>query len=239
MKIIYTNKGEKIFVDDEDYNYLNEYNWYLDNDGYALTSIYDNKNKKQKYFRMHRLIMNPEHDMVIDHIDGIRHNNVKSNLRICTRSENCKNIKKYRGSSKYKGVSKIEENKFYSSIKYDNNAFYIGIFTDEIACANAYNYYAIKYHGEFANLNDCKHMDKKEWEKYKINQASKYRGVSLQKRTLKWQSSIMNKYNNKREHLGTFKTDLDACIAYNNRAVELYGKDYKNINRNSNGEIIL
>ncbi len=49
--------------------------------------------------------------------------------------------------------------------------------------------------------------------------SSKYKGVTYYKRTGKWMAEI--KHNNKRYHLGTFKTDWAAALAYNTKAKEL------------------
>ena len=81
--ILYKNKGI-IFIDDDDY-YLSKYNWYLDKDGYTITSIkIDDKWKNKK---MHRLIMNEPYEMLIDHIDNNRLNNQKDNLRIVNNTQ--------------------------------------------------------------------------------------------------------------------------------------------------------
>ena len=50
--------------------------------------------------------MNPPKNFVIDHIDHNPLNNQKSNLRICSRAQNCMNQlpQKIQKSSKYKGV---------------------------------------------------------------------------------------------------------------------------------------
>ena len=54
---------------------------------------------------MHRLIMNPQPQQGVDHIDGRRLNNQRSNLRCCTQKQNCRNIAKdIGGTSKFKGV---------------------------------------------------------------------------------------------------------------------------------------
>lgn len=44
---------------------------------------------------MHQEIVGTKKGMVTDHIDGNRLNNRKYNLRICTQSENQKNMKKF------------------------------------------------------------------------------------------------------------------------------------------------
>ena len=54
------------------------------------------------------------------------------------------------------------------------------------------------------------------------NTSSQYKGVSYFKQTNKWISYIT--YNNKRIHLGLFKNELKAAIAYNKKAIELFGE---------------
>lgn len=55
----------------------------------------------------------------------------------------------------------------------------------------------------------------------KTGRASKYRGVTKTKSN-KWVASIGYKYNDYR--LGTFKTEVDAALAYNKKAIELHGE---------------
>jgi group I intron endonuclease len=59
--------------------------------------------------------------------------------------------------------------------------------------------------------------------KVKKNSSSKYVGVSYIKASNNWHSYI--NYNGKRTNIGHFKTEIDAAIAYNNKAIELFGED--------------
>jgi hypothetical protein len=61
----------------------------------------------------------------------------------------------------------------------------------------------------------------------KKNTSSKYFGVSYEKKFKKWASSISK--NDKRHFLGRFENEIDAAIAYNIKAIELYG-DLANLN---------
>lgn len=54
------------------------------------------------------------------------------------------------------------------------------------------------------------------------NCSSKYKGIHWFKRDKKWQAQIM--INNKHIYLGLFKNEIDAAIAYNNKAKELFGE---------------
>ena len=51
---------------------------------------------------------------------------------------------------------------------------------------------------------------------------SKYKGVSFNRRDCIWQVQII--YNQKHLCIGTFKTELEGAIAYNKKALELFGE---------------
>lgn len=56
----------------------------------------------------------------------------------------------------------------------------------------------------------------------KSNTSSKYLGVSYRKYKNKWESRIIK--DGKYFHLGTYSTEEESAIAYNNKAIELYGE---------------
>lgn len=123
MRII-TNRTDNypelnIYVDDEDFEYLNQFRWCVFMTCrvyYARTSI-----NGKKYY-MHRMIMNtvdnPDH--VVDHIDGNGLNNTRMNLRVTTNRVNCRN--KSVGSRNTSGVVGVSfnEGKWKAQIV-DNN----------------------------------------------------------------------------------------------------------------------
>ena len=158
-KEIQLTQGKVAIVDDEDHKYLNQWKWCLRPTGngifYAIRGFRNHKKSKVKSISMHRQIMNPAKGYVIDHIDGNTLNNQKINLRICTQSQNCSNQKiSIKNTTGFKGVqfNKIH-NKYYSKITVNRKNIYLGSFIDPIDAAKAYNDAALKYHGEFANLN--------------------------------------------------------------------------------------
>lgn len=69
-------KGKSTKVDDDDYEKYNHLVWHLSDTGYAVR-------KSGKTVRLHRLIMDCPEGMVIDHLNGDKLDNRKSNLRIC------------------------------------------------------------------------------------------------------------------------------------------------------------
>ncbi len=104
MKEIILTRGYKAIVDDEDYDFLNQWNWHIsknhNNAYYAVRWV--KSGQKQYKIRMHNEIvinkMNleipPKH--IVDHIDRKGLHNWHDNLRVVTRSiQNLnKNIRK-------------------------------------------------------------------------------------------------------------------------------------------------
>lgn len=86
-----------VFVDDEDYNNLINYKWYIsrtsNNVHYACRSleIVGCGRKRYQTISMHCDIIHPQKGLVVDHIDGNGLNNQKSNLRAVTIRQNLLN----------------------------------------------------------------------------------------------------------------------------------------------------
>ena len=91
----------------------------------------------------------------IDHIDGQKDNNVFSNLRIATRTENLRNTRSRSSStSQYLGVCWDTRNrKWLAQIVVCKKTKLLGRFISETDAAKAYDAAAVKYFGEFANPN--------------------------------------------------------------------------------------
>jgi hypothetical protein len=193
--------------------------------------VYANPKKKYKGMglranSLHKILVLPEktgRKINVDHKDKNELNCQKENLRICTHIENSYNRKQQGGTSIYKGIhwnasAGLWKVKIQSDGKYKG----LGRFTDEIAAANCYNYYAMIYHGEFAQLNDCPYMEKEEWLKYKKAKItiSKYRGVTFGDN--RWIAQIY--HEGKNYHIGSFINEVDAALAYNSKAIELKGE---------------
>ncbi len=94
-------KYKYALVDNEDYDFINQWKWYPKKSNtkiYAIRNIkYRNKNIT---IRMHRLILgieiqNQKNNNDVDHINRNSLDNRKFNLRVVNRSENIKNQKLY------------------------------------------------------------------------------------------------------------------------------------------------
>lgn len=160
MKEIKLSQGKVAKVDDEDYEYLNQWKWCVMKSGnvyYAHRKFTVSKNKRETV-QMHRLLMNPDNNKtyIIDHRDRDGLNNQKYNLRKCTHAENIRNrVNLYTNkTSKYKGVSWEKGcKKFRAKITYNGVIQHLGVFKTDIEAAKAYDKAAVMYFGEFSKLN--------------------------------------------------------------------------------------
>lgn len=140
--------GLYTLVDDEDYEFLMQFKWQV-NGRYVSGGVF--KNGTQTRHLMHRVIMHPKLGVEVDHIDGNQLNNQRSNLRVCSRSENCCNRKAtIRNKTKLKGVS-VRRDRFIAQITLRGRHFFLGYFNTKKSASLAYQAKAIELHGEFSN----------------------------------------------------------------------------------------
>jgi len=154
---LYGRRGKDCFslVDDEDFERVNKYKWFISKSGYIRRNITVNRKASGQY--IHRFIMIPPVGKHIDHINHDRLDNRKDNLRLVTNAQNSKNRKiSGRNTSGYKGVyyhNRPLRKRWHAQIYADGKNMFLGYFVTKEEAAFAYNEAAIKYHGEFSNLN--------------------------------------------------------------------------------------
>lgn len=151
-------KGHEVLIDKDLVEKILPYSWYIQDRAklktrYVATSMVIDG--VRKFILLHRFLLNPDETKVIDHINHNTLDNRISNLRICTHSENNRNTtSRTNTSSKYLGVHLNKKSNMFSAKIRDNGIrTWLGSFKTEIEAAQAYNEAALKYHGEFANLN--------------------------------------------------------------------------------------
>lgn len=140
-------------VDDDDYEFLNQFKWRAIRHGnifYVLRYITVDGKRSSQY--MHNAIMKGKG---VDHRDHDGLNNQKSNLRLCSPSQNIMNARKSPNkTSIYKGVCfNKATRKWEVQIILDGNRIHLGYFISETDAALAYNEKATELFGEFAYLN--------------------------------------------------------------------------------------
>ena len=148
MKEIKLTKGKVALVDDEDFEYLNQWKWQCSK-GYATRHV--RKNNKHTYPRMHRILLNVPDGMLTDHINHNKLDNRKCNLRICSNSQNIANSRRRKdNNSGYKGVY-FDRKKWRASIRCNGVLIHLGMFDDKESAFRSYVNKARELFGEFAN----------------------------------------------------------------------------------------
>lgn len=153
-KSIPLTKGKFALVDDVDFDRINAWKWCFLSSGYAVRrDVITNK-----FILMHRQIVNPASNEVVDHIDGDKLNNTRANLRVCNQTRNMQNSNRYHNNtSGYKGVSWSKQfRKWSADIQHNRKHVFLGYFDNVIDAARAYNTAAMKYFGNFARINEIK-----------------------------------------------------------------------------------
>lgn len=121
--------------------------------GYVSVRNYkDGKYHHRGY--VHRIIMGPiDAGLVVDHIDGDPLNNQRSNLRVCTQSDNLGNQRRAKNNpTGFKGVVLVPEH-YVASICRNRKCRRLGMFKTAEEAARAYDRAARELFGEFAKTN--------------------------------------------------------------------------------------
>ena len=158
MKRIKLTQGRYAIVDDGDYEWLSQFQWYF-HQGYARRDVKNSKTGKTKTVFLHRVVNNTPDGMDTDHINQNKLDNRKENLRSCTMSQNLSNrTKQKNNTSGYKGVTWHKlGGKWQAQIRIKSKFKYLGYFSNIHDAVQAYNIAAQDKFGEFAFINKVSH----------------------------------------------------------------------------------
>lgn len=101
--------------------------------------------------QLHRFLMAPPPDMVVDHINGDTLDNRRSNLRVCTVAQNSRNKSGWSGR-RFKGVYE-RQGRWRAIVMKDGKQLQAGAFASPIEAAVAYDIAAREAYGEYARPN--------------------------------------------------------------------------------------
>ena len=151
----YDCNNKPFYFDLEDYDKIKDRCWIVANDGYIKATVHDKNDSNIKYtILMHRVIMNvSDNKIYVDHIHGkeTRNDNIKSNLRLATPSQNNMNKTLQRNNtSGTTGVYfKKNANKWIASITINKKEIIIGRFDNIEDAIAARKEAEEKYFGEY------------------------------------------------------------------------------------------
>lgn len=154
-KLIPLTRGYSAIVDDEDYEFLLQWKWFVLDTGqntiYAARKGLD-ENGQRRNVPMHRVVNKTPAGLVTDHRDGNGLNNQKRNLRSATRTQNGRNRSSlnHSGTSAYRGVHWHKSTgKWVASIRVDGRLYHLGLFVTEQDAATCYATRAAEEFGDF------------------------------------------------------------------------------------------
>lgn len=144
MKKIKLTRGKVTLVDNDDFEKLSKFKWYVNfhtSTSYAVRTRRKNE-KGSNMIGMHRLIMNCPKGLIVDHIDGNGLNNRKSNLRVVDARTNQLNRKQHRKRKNGTfGFTKINGNKnkpYLAQIRIQGVKKHLGLYKTQKLAHMAY-----------------------------------------------------------------------------------------------------
>ena len=157
-KSIPLTKGQQALVDDFDYDRLMAIGrWCYSKSGYAVHYTTNEDGKRRTLF-MHRVIMaaplarSGQH-LQVDHINQVRIDNRRSNLRLATRAQNqAHKRKRVDSSSPYKGVT-LNKGMWEARIKCGAQRFNLGRYASPEEAAWVYDAASLLLYDQFAGRN--------------------------------------------------------------------------------------
>lgn len=146
-------RGYEAVIDKDDIDLVSGKNWHAIVTPWTVYAA--RKNKKEGSKSMHSVIFGPlPNGMEIDHIDCNGLNNMKSNLRAASKSQNQRNKKiQKNNSSGFKGVSFDKKNKkWIAFISVKKRAINLGRYRTPDLAHEAYKNAAMRLYGDFARF---------------------------------------------------------------------------------------
>ena len=131
ITVVTASNGKTFLVDTADLDIVKRNSWCFSKTGYLVANI------DHHVIKLHRYLLNPNADEVVDHINGDPTDNRRSNLRICTNTENIRNSSVSKNSKTgVLGVKKVQSGKYVATITVNRKYIHLGTFeTVESAAA--------------------------------------------------------------------------------------------------------
>lgn len=151
-----TNNGHEFYFDWEDFDLIRPYTWLMNKDGYIVANDYNNG--KRKHIKMHRLIMEANPGILIDHRKHKTYDNRKEKLRNSDINTNHFNHEIYKNNTS--GVTGVnwdaESGKWRTRLWAYGKMYHLGRFNNFEDAVKARKEAEEKYFGEFSYDNSIK-----------------------------------------------------------------------------------
>lgn len=147
VALVTLTKGQRALIDTADVHLVCGYNWYAN----ASTSgYYAAREQDGEIILMHRLITGAREGSDVDHENRHTLDNRRSNLRVCTRAQNCANRRGWTANKTgFKGVW-ARNGYFMATIQVNKKSRHLGPFATADEASAAYLAAAREAYGEFA-----------------------------------------------------------------------------------------
>jgi hypothetical protein len=165
VRTVQLGKGKSTLVDEADWLIVSQLTWYAVRSDrkpatgpehwYARHSISKTPGQPMRCIYLHRHLIAAPTGMHVDHRNGDGLDNRRENIRLCTKTENKRNVRTSWGASKFKGVCFDKTRGTWKAhlMSKDRRRIHIGRFPTEIEAAQAYDEAVIREYGEFACTN--------------------------------------------------------------------------------------
>jgi len=144
--------GYTVLVDDEDVERVQGLAWHVGSLGSGRDPYFEHCTWGKPVVRLHRFIMGCTYKdgKIVDHINGNTLDNRKSNLRVCSNAENCRNGRARKNNTGYKGVVYEKRvNLYRARITKDYKTYSVGYFHTAEEAYTARCKALEEFHGEF------------------------------------------------------------------------------------------
>lgn len=143
--------GGYVLVSQTDLSWAKQFKWYVNDNGYVYRSI--RTDGRLRVIRMHRELTNAPRGTDVDHKNGVRHDNRRRNLRLCSRSNNLKNKTRLR-SDNSSGVTGVfwhgQCSKWTVQIQLDGRPKHLGLFASKQEAIRVRRAAEIRHYGRYA-----------------------------------------------------------------------------------------
>jgi len=143
MDLQLRNSAAPAIIDEPDMPKASEFNWYVTTLGYVRSTT-------EPRVWLHRLILGDKVGFVVDHANGNKLDNRRSNLRHATRSQSqCNRRPPKSNKSGFAGI-RFFKGKWEARITVNRQPYWLGSFLTLGEALKARRKGSDKYHGEFA-----------------------------------------------------------------------------------------